>query len=379
MTTFVPLPSWKTLAYALINNACSSSSMDPWQERGGKIYKFSGSTWTIGALVAKKMAKKNNRLVTIWFPDYFCNQSTFAARSLGAHIKFYPIGDDLSPDWSACNQMLQDSACDLFIITHFFGADCWHEEAVEFCGKAAATLVEDAAHVLLPHGRIGTFGSYTLFSPHKLLPIPHVGLLLEHEDTIQGDMTKFAEHFDLKSPSSIGWTFTRIAQKLMPEALHRLRNRSLPDFSWSPAYRHLVSTPAPSMIGQRMLAIECANLEGASANRKKNARHWRRTLGKIPEYRCRPFFQVHQEGPSPYRFVLRYKNRSDAVEDYDRLREFGCPVETWPDLASQVISRKEFYANANRFRETLIFLPVHNGLNEESIDKFAHAISSYYS
>ena len=71
------------------------------------------------------------------------------------------------------------------------------------------------------------------------------------------------------------------------------------------------------------------------------------------------FFSEIDEGPAPYRFVLRCNNLKEAEYLFEKIRASGLPVESWPDLPAEVVSNPQEYEIARKLRDTLVFLPVH--------------------
>ena len=376
MTTISPLPDWRDFAAVLkFGQDLSPCAAKPWAGTKENAWWFSGSTWAIGAVTAWLSAQIEGRPIKVWFPEYFCNQSTFAVRSQGAAVIFYRVNADLRPDWEFCNRLREIEKCDLFILPHYFGADCGSGNAIEFCLGANAVLLEDAAHILIPHGRIGRDGDFVTYSPHKLLPIPDGAVLIENTKSVNNFRDPFTVKLQNSAPAVYPWILKRLIQKILPISVHQYRNRRLPNFSWSPLYRQLPQNPASTKIGRQMLYNLHLELPVIAQRRKLNAKHWRSCLAAVPAGRCTPLFSEVEEGPAPYRFVLRYGKSAEAEGDYNRLRSIGCPVETWPDLAPEVALGGKSNGTAKKLRGCLIFLPVHGGVSLDAIARYAAIIA----
>ena len=147
----------------------------PWTAIGDTPLWFSRAAWGLGAIAAAHA--DGNAAPSLWLPDFFCNQSTWAARRAGAAITFYPVQENLSPDWPACDALAEAAAPALFLQVHYFGAPADLRPARAFCDVHGALLIEDAAHALGPSAGIGAAGDYVMWSPYKHLPVPDGGLL----------------------------------------------------------------------------------------------------------------------------------------------------------------------------------------------------------
>jgi hypothetical protein len=105
-----------------------------------------------------------------------------------------------------------------------------------------------------------------------------------------------------------------------------------------------------------MLAGAEDKLAAAGRQRRRNEAILRRACQDRAG--CRPFFVDPPVGP--YRFVLDCADDAEAC--YQALRRRRCPVETWPDLAPEVLAEPEAHAPALALRRRLLFLPVHQSV-----------------
>ena len=102
-------------------------------------------------------------------------------RLLPVQLVFYPITEQLNPDWPLVDELVsQYGSPDIFILVHYFGFHGEIQQVVQFC-KNGSELLEDCAHVLIPFGEIGKHSWASVFSPYKLLAIPKMGILVVSE------------------------------------------------------------------------------------------------------------------------------------------------------------------------------------------------------
>ncbi len=332
-----PLSSWRGLLAAALRPPPSDDALAaPWKRGGERAAWFSRGAWALAAL-AENIGLGLGRRARVWLPDYFCNQSTWPLRRTGATLVHYPIDMELGPDWAACEAMAGREPPDLFVLAHYFGEPNDAAAARAFCDRAGAALLEDAAHGL-PGPGIGEFGDYVLYCPRKMLAVPDGAVLLgrnEPPPAAVGD-----------APSPWAWLAKQAARKFAPG----LRRGPGPHFLADAETAPLAPTPALGGLARRLLAEP--GLEDAIDARKRNADALRAAWAGADG--CAPLFP--EPKGAPYRFVLRCV---DAQAAFDALASRGCPAETWPDLAPEVLADPDRHAAAVALRRSLVLIPTH--------------------
>src|SRR3972149_8571633 len=94
-----PLPSLGLILSALANSGSGGNS---WARDGsGLVARVYGSGRdALSAAVQAIGRAKGQKKLTVWFPAYFCNEALAPLRKLEVDIKFYPVCEDLRPDWT---------------------------------------------------------------------------------------------------------------------------------------------------------------------------------------------------------------------------------------------------------------------------------------
>ena len=359
MVTMAPLPHVSALLAAAALPRDESKASAPWRRDGDQALWFSRSAFALAALVLDRQAGRgrNSGAPVLWLPDYFCNQSTEPARRAGGRIVHYPIGADLEPDWAACRDLAGEAPPDLFVLVHYFGRPANGQAARAFCDATGAILIEDAAHALRPEGAIGTHGDVTFYSPHKWLAVPDGAVLIVRDPAMAIAIAGAAQTLGQASPSPLFWLIRRLIQRAMPASLHvkAIRKRTSP-FKNDPMFTALRQTPSASRLGVAMLARAAADIEREAAARRGNAIQWANDFGGDAQ----AFLAAGDW--TPYRFVLDADTAEGAEAIYRHLAAQGCPVESWPDLAPEVLADPQRHPVAVALRQCLVFLPVHNGV-----------------
>ncbi len=363
MATFQPLPRWQDFLPNFRKKKDDLENLlNNWIIEDGGAFWFSRSSQVI-ATIGRFWQKNNGRQnLTIWFPEYFCNQSTLPIRNVGARLVFYPIKEDLSPNWSKCMELAEDKPPDLFVIVHYFGAVNDGLMAKTFCQKFEALVIEDAAHVVRPYKDIGKYGDFVFYSPHKVFAVPAGAVLVVALPLRK----KFLESMEgvpgLENNSwHIEWLIKRALQKALPSSFQRRFNRSIPDFKFDSVPTKFDFNSNLSESARNWLISQISLMDNVCRNRKNNSIRLRERISfEAPNQNI--FFSEVNEGPAPYRFVLQCTDLKEAECLYDRIRVLGIPVESWPDLPQEVIDNSQDFSVARKLRDSLIFLPVHEPL-----------------
>ena len=160
------------------------------------------------------------------------------------------------------------------------------------------------------------------------------------------------------------WLIRRLLQTAMPRFLRAATTRRrLPEFDRDPPFVTLPETSAPSRLALSSMARVDPVAEAVM--RRRNAGLWAAALAGRSD--LRPFLDA---GPgAPYRFVAE-ATAGSAAALYDGYRARGCPVESWPDLAPEVLSDPAHHAVAIGLRRRLLFLPVHSGVTGDDIRRW---------
>ncbi len=117
--------------------------------------------------------------------------------SLGLHVDFYRVTDDLGIDIDHLQDRLKRSRPAGVLVIPFFGhVPTGYRQAIAVSREAGALVLEDEAHAMLTDlvaGTTGRLGDAAVLSLHKLLPVRSGGaLLLKGEERGRFDVAGFA-------------------------------------------------------------------------------------------------------------------------------------------------------------------------------------------
>jgi hypothetical protein len=359
----------------------------PWRRDNEVAGWLSRSAWSMALIALWRKRRTLDSPVTVWIPDFFCNESLYALRATGVRLAFYPLTDEMAPDMAACRTLQKEGLPDIFLLVHYFGRPTAAVAPKEFCARTGAWLVEDAAHVLLPTRGIGTEGDFVLYSPHKLLPIPEGAVLVVRP----GGPGQFgiAEISSFGTPGSwVGqlrdlqqqlgcsttrgrirsavWLCKRAAQKLGL----RLWNRRAPQYreqaNITEADTGRFAAPDHGGLARRLLTRLITNLGTIARYRERHQLMWDALL--LADDGSGSARVTATERPShrewtPY--LTCYQVDADYAEaTYLHWGSKGLPVTTWPDLPPEVRANPSQHPNAWNMRHSRLYLPVHQSLRE---------------
>lgn len=334
------------------------------------FYRMGRFALAAGIQAAQKTI--GSRTATVWIPSYFCDEALGPIRGLKAVLRFYPVREDLSPDWEALEGWLRDEgeAPQVFVLVHYFGFPNRTEEARLYCERHRMALVEDAAHVLLPSQGMG-LGDALAFSPRKLLAVPSGGILVISRELAAQLVDDPA---DGPVSETLGWLAKRLAQHLfvrMNIPWHLLREiRGKGNRADAPNRLNGRDPKGPSLFAQKLLGVMERDLEAFSRRRREN---YLRLLRWVEDSRpCRVLFSDFGDEICPYVLPLWVESGSEAAAAM--LQSKGIPATQWPDLPPEVLREPGRYEAAIRIRDHLLLLPVHQSLSVSQIENVGREV-----
>lgn len=116
----------------------------------------------------------------ILVPDFVCDVLLHPIIRAGFLPEFYPLIDNLSPDWDRLESIASEASCCAIIMVHYFGQPQDIERFRSFCAYYNLLLIEDNAHGYggyLGGKPLGGFGNFGISSPRKFLGTPSGGIL----------------------------------------------------------------------------------------------------------------------------------------------------------------------------------------------------------
>lgn len=344
MRTFIPAGPVPDIKDVLRITLGRRTGHHPWADADTAFYKTGRQALRDGIKIA--LARKDGGN-TVWLPDYFCKEAVAPLRRERLDIVFYPIGKDLCPDWDVLRQLAKRNRPDVLVLVHYFGFPSMLDEAKRFSAISGASIIEDAAHALMPAPGIGE-GNITVYSPRKLLPLPGGGVLVSPGRAKENGTAA-------RPPAFTAWA----AKSLIKTVMFRM------GIGWkgaAPATRtdgyEREEEAGASELYERALKAVSAGMESVMQRRRANFECLFAGLRESGESSI-PFRNLNKD-ICPYAFPIFVRDRERTLE---RLYASGIPARSWPDLPDEVLADKSAHSGAHWLRDHLLLLPVHQSLD----------------
>jgi dTDP-4-amino-4,6-dideoxygalactose transaminase len=361
-----PIPYLKTLWQALFTGL-SDGALWHCPVSGKSIQFYSRGMWAMTEGVTAILDKRDKKNGQVWLPEYFCNEPLAPLRNKEINLYFYPIKNDLSPDWDKLEAItVKYDPPDVFILVHYFGFPNCLDEARLFCDNHGVQLLEDCAHLLFPVNGCGQ--NTAVFSPRKLLPIPEGGLLIMSNRSTAWQVNK---KFSNNKKMILKWLMLRLAQRMMLTvgiSWHHFRKIAVGNLHNNHANQLSGSMKMfPDQYTLRLLGVIEKDLDYVLEKRRANYMRLLRAVDGIKG--VRPLFPSLPDYVCPYTFPMILSEGRDAVAS--RLNHFGLPASSWPDLPPEVLEKCDEHKTAVWLQEHILLLPVHQNLSKKQVEYMA--------
>lgn len=311
--------------------------------------------WTCGsaeslALISNYVAARNKRKPVVCLPAYFCGQSIRYLRGLDVELAFYPLTDELLPDYERLERYQDSPVFDVLVHVHFFGRVSGADQSAKFAKSKGAILIEDAAHCLEPDTALWR-GDFVLMSPHKHFGTQRAGMLFAREAL----QIKANDLWPSEASASFDWLW------LSKQIIKKIGFRSRVS-----AYSIVVSS-AVEMLQRPMLPKSAVNLASRAMLRRKEAclRRQKNLMALNFVIRgidgWRPLLQ-YDSTDVPYIYGLLCDSEEIASHRYGILNRHNALVQLWPDLPAEVVDSDDYFAEVRDVVSRTLFFSLHQDL-----------------
>ena len=310
--------------------------------------------------------KANNAAsIVVWAPDYFCNEALENVRLLPAKINFYPVNQDLTPNWSELEGLVKPrTEGQVFILVHYFGFPNAVGPARIFCRQHGMLLLEDGAHLLRPYGGMER-GDMLIFSPRKMLPVPSCGILVlpKNWDTFLDSEPSYPA-----AGKTLPWICLRLAQTILVRARipsHRFRRQAVKQLR--PPTELTDSMPTLKSYDPftlKLLRVMESRFDDITQKLRRNYLQLTDWVDGISL--ARPFVVLSSNEICPHAFPLFIEQNPQKI--LSSLQAAGIPARQWPIFPPEVLKDQTSHAVALRTNKHLVLLPVHQSLSLDQVD-----------
>lgn len=303
----------------------------------------------------------------VLLPAFICRAAVEPILALGAEVAFHDVGPDCRIDPATVEARIGPRTRAV-VMVHYFGFPQPADELRALCARRGVSLLEDCAHVLPgTGGPLGRTGDLAVFSWGKFLPVSDGGELVINRPG---------------PPLAVEWEKEPLLLTLQTakDALDRIvapgRGGVLASvYGWLQASKRLLRRRRAAMLlpgdpdqafDERMVRFPASRLsrwiaahsdvDKIAARRREHYVILLEALAALPG--VRPLFPVLPPGVCPWVLPVFLPG---VREPQRRLREGGIPAAGWSGVRHPLVSEGAYPA-ADALYETLVFLPVHQGL-----------------
>ena len=333
MTTYAPIPSFRELVQPVFRKTYASMLNGLWSSEDDIEVYLNRSTASI-LMIAKTIRHlKSTKSVTILVPEYFCEQALAMIRSEPwIEIKFYPLIGSRESDI----EYIESLQCeiDAIIHVHYFGQKNEIKMIKKVCRRREVFLIEDCAHVPTIEEGMGITGDFILFSPHKLFPVPSIGVLVFRS---KGLMLKKFDWSDVRC--FIESHLNKLDSEGFPIAwfMKRFVQRALLSFGWfsqhpsleEPGYevRTVCEPYRPNNYALASLGLACSKLSHALQQRRFSYD----MISHLLKAEC----AINLAPPKSVPYCVEVDFSDDTIFDkFGKIYSGAC--YRWPDLPPEV-------------------------------------------
>ena len=287
-------------------------------------------------------------------PDFVCDTVVESLRRVQLEVRFHPVTEALTPDWSVLDTLPAESAAAL-VMVHYFGSPQDVNRYRTFCDKRGWRLLEDNAH---GHGAIvdgrllGTLGDLGISSPYKSFPIRNGAFLYLPSGT------GFDPPLLPCAPLDLSVRMARAALRRLEDLHLGLRGlvRKCPPYSSQAAFRDDV------VLDWAMDAWSFQHLTGAdlpALRRRRQALYqvWQEWTGR---YGLSALFPDLATGSMPLVYPASTDSPTASAAWFRWGHRHGIDVHSWPTLPLAVV--RENGPAVLRWERTVCF-PIHQFLS----------------
>ncbi len=314
----------------------------------------------------------------VLMPAYHHGVEVEAVRAAGARVRFYRVDRDLRIDLDDLRTRAQAPGVRAIYVTHFVGFAQPIAEARAIADALGVKLFEDCALALwsrTPAGTpLGSFGDASCFCLYKTLPVPHGGLLLAPHLPV-ADLTAppllstlhhvaglTLAHLELSSS-----TFGRALRRAARAASHATIDRAVATVQTGTMHLalHELALGASRLVDRLLPRFDG---EMVVVRRRRNFQRLAAALdgvapvvgAPLPHGAC-PLFVPVRITDREKRAVMQelHARGIDAIDFWGR-GDPACSDDAFPEVA--------------QLRRELLELPCHQSLDDDAVDRVAHAV-----
>lgn len=269
----------------------------------------------------------------ILIPNFICTEIISALNELSISYEFYCLKDNLQPDWEKLNS-LDVTFFSSILMVHYFGFPQEIDKFIKYSEQKNLFLIEDNAHGYggkYRSKKLGTFGSFGISSPRKILNMRYGGIL--HLNTLP------TKKIELKY-SKVEKIFA--SAHYFGEQLKPIKTLIKKNFKKRPLYENpfgFIESKKNiySLDNFSLLKLKQANLENIIKIRREIFNCWR--VYSISK-KLVPVFNSIDQDIVPWCFPVYTSSKKERLDLIRWGWENNFNIFTWPSLPKEVIDEE---------------------------------------
>jgi hypothetical protein len=176
---------YRKIKKKLTNTSVIFKTFKPFQLKNYHYkYYTNGSAFSLRLIFSS--IKKQKQSFNVLIPYLFCGQTFKKIQLENVNFYFYDLNVDLSPNYVFIENRFSNINFDCFVLVHYFGKliKSSQERAKRYCSSKNMFLIEDCAHILNTEKNDTWVGDFLIFSPHKFINIPNLGILYSKNEKL---------------------------------------------------------------------------------------------------------------------------------------------------------------------------------------------------
>ena len=298
-------------------------------------------------------------------PAYINDTAVDTLPAMGNPVRFYPVNDDLTPDWEWLdqNRSSEDTA---LLLVHYFGFPNDISRAVQFCQFASLALIEDCAHSFMTEldGQpLGRTGDLSIFSYRKILPLQTGAGLHSATGVLLPDGSANPSNTNIWALRQIlSWAVYKSRSSFLRKILNRFISRGN-------VYAEIESTGIDRYSHALMNRLSTS----VDSIREKRRRNYRNLVTELKGLSGLTLIKpVLLDGVCPWGLAIRVEKRDEFL---DRLRKHEIGAWVWPGMP-RLLDQEAFPNEARLIRET-VMLPIHQDIERFHINHMVRVITAW--
>lgn len=306
-------------------------------------------------------------------PEFLPPDVVRVFRRAGTDVRFYPVNWDLTLPVDEVRECIETAESAVVVFAHYFGfADPNYRTLLEVAREAGAFVVEDVARGLFARdgdGRLlGSTGDLSVFSLHKVLPVPYGGLVTARSLTIPKPEARVADHGAIAM--SVGVAGARLVDWLPLSASDGVPQIGPLDGIASPDERRPLVAPG------RISRLGLARSTPSEIQSRRLARYADFYDRLIDLDGLEVLSPAPYAGACPYGVAVHVRGGGPVCYDVFRaLRRRSLPADVFRWPTPYGAEEQDAFPDAVTIRESTLVVPTHQQLPHAAIEPIVRTVS----